>query len=274
MRSRGRSAAMFACAALACGCGGFERGEASPDAGCEAAIDAMFAAEVHPILLDRCSACHGASSATAFALSGDAASDRDVALAFADLAAPERSPLLAKARGDGHGGGEALSASSPDYATVLAWLRGDAQVQLAGCDMDAGTGGGGTVPDATVDAAPPDAGREPDAGPVDATVEDGGPLPDAATGPDFETEVHPLLLSVCVPCHAAGGGGGQTRLSLTGDAADDYATVVALVDVDDAQQSLLLTKARGVAHAAGERFATDSIEYALLAEWIEAGALP
>lgn len=275
--SRSVKNAILLSVGLVVGCGGFERGTPSPDAGCEPGADETFATEVHPILTERCDGCHGASSSTPFALSGDAAADRATVLRFADLDAPERSPILLKATGNGHGGGTLISSGSAEYTTILKWLQGDAQVQLRDCASDGGgdgTGGGGAM-DAAVDGSIGDAGSSLDADLPDATVTDGGLLPDAAVLPlGFASDVHALLTDDCVPCHAAGGPAASSGLLLSAVAADDYPGVLALVDVDDAQLSPLLTKAAGDSHGGGERFATDSVEYALLVEWVEAGAVP
>ena len=80
-------------------------------------------------------------------------------------------------------------------------------------------------------------------------------------------------------CHGAAAGKSGFKLSLRGyDDEGDYATMTrhALgrrINLEDPGRSLLLLKPTGaVPHKGGVRFGTDSREYAVLSEWIAAGA--
>jgi hypothetical protein len=106
----------------------------------------------------------------------------------------------------------------------------------------------------------------------------------AADVPSFRNQVQPILQRFgCSSgaCHGAAGGQGGFKLSLRGyDDDGDFLTITksALgrrVTLDDPARSLLLLKAtKAVPHKGGERFKTDSPEYAILAEWIAQGAPP
>jgi hypothetical protein len=98
----------------------------------------------------------------------------------------------------------------------------------------------------------------------------------------FRNHVQPILARFgCSSgaCHGAAAGKSGFKLSLRGyDDEGDYATMTrhALgrrVNLEDPGHSLLLLKPTGaVAHKGGVRFGTDSREYAVLSEWIAAGA--
>lgn len=92
--------------------------------------------------------------------------------------------------------------------------------------------------------------------------------------PTFAADVHPLLVDACGGCHAPGASAGDTGLVLTGDAGDDLAGVLDLVDLDQPGQSRLLTKAAGMAHVGGALFSAGSPEHDLIVAWIAAGAPP
>ncbi|MBV8882134.1 MAG: hypothetical protein JO332_19410 [Planctomycetaceae bacterium] len=98
----------------------------------------------------------------------------------------------------------------------------------------------------------------------------------------FRNHVQPILARFgCSSgaCHGAAAGKSGFKLSLRGyDDDGDYATMTrhALgrrVNLEDPGRSLLLLKPTGaVAHKGGVRFDTASREYAVLSEWIAAGA--
>src|SRR5882672_452477 len=98
----------------------------------------------------------------------------------------------------------------------------------------------------------------------------------------FRNHVQPILARFgCSSgaCHGAAAGKSGFKLSLRGyDDEGDYATMTrhALgrrVNLEDPGRSLLLLKPTGaVPHKGGVRFGTDSREYAVLSEWIAAGA--
>ena len=99
------------------------------DAMPDAAPSLSFENDVRALLLDDCEACHreGGVAATTGLLYGDGVDD-DLAstLMFVDLDEPSGSVLLAKARGEAHGGGERFAEDSQQYATILAWIEGGA----------------------------------------------------------------------------------------------------------------------------------------------------
>lgn len=90
------------------------------------------------------------------------------------------------------------------------------------------------------------------------------------SGPGFETAVLPILESECRVCHDPSGVGSGSAFVLGGS--DTYATVVALVDTDAPENSSLLRKATGHSHDGGARFATASVQYRTIRDWIAAGA--
>lgn len=137
MTSDLRFASCVVLAWIAAGCAPFERGgrRIEPDAGMVAdamsgdAGGASFAADVHPILLDRCGDCHregGAAAKSEYVLADDPESDREAVLGLIDTDAPDSSELLKKARGEMHGGGSVMPRDSADYATVRAWIAAGA----------------------------------------------------------------------------------------------------------------------------------------------------
>jgi len=105
---------------------------------------------------------------------------------------------------------------------------------------------------------------------------------DKAFDQSFRNHVQPILARFgCSSgaCHGAAAGKSGFKLSLRGyDDDGDYAILTrhALgrrINLEDPGRSLLLLKPTGaVAHKGGVRFGTDSREYAVLAEWIAAGA--
>ena len=89
----------------------------------------MSFAAVRPLLDDGCRHCHSAGQQagdTGFLLNGDAAAEYAAVRSFVDPAAPAGSRLLAKASGQGHGGGTIYRAGSPEYAALLAWVESGA----------------------------------------------------------------------------------------------------------------------------------------------------
>jgi hypothetical protein len=100
----------------------------------------------------------------------------------------------------------------------------------------------------------------------------------------FRKHVEPVLAKMgcnAGACHGALAGKGGFRLSLRGyDPATDYFDIVKQdrgrrVELSDPGMSLVLAKPSGaIAHKGGLRFATNSLEYRIIAEWIGAGAAP
>lgn len=111
------------------------------------------------------------------------------------------------------------------------------------------------------------AGDAGDGGRTSDAADDGGTL-------GFASDVYPLLEQACASCHAAGQQAADTKLVLTGNAAADYAAVVALVDPAAAASSRLLSKTAGRGHQGGTIYAVDSSEYGTISNWIKQGAPP
>jgi hypothetical protein len=118
----------------AAACADIERGPAPPfpDAGPDvAAAEAggVSFATVRPLVDDGCGHCHapgGMAGNTTYLLTGDAAAEYAAVRALVDPGAPAQSRLLAKASGQGHGGGTIYRAGSPEYAALLAWIQSGA----------------------------------------------------------------------------------------------------------------------------------------------------
>jgi len=124
--------AMLALPVLACA--DLQRGPAPavPEAGPDvtASDDGGIAfATVRPLLDDGCRHCHAAGQQagdSGFLLNGDTAAEYLAVRAFVDVGAPTGSRLLAKASGQGHGGGTIYRVGSPEYAALLAWIENGA----------------------------------------------------------------------------------------------------------------------------------------------------
>jgi hypothetical protein len=120
--------------ALAAGCADLERGPRPPvpDAGPDVAAaegGGLSFASVRPLLDDGCRHCHsagGMAGNTTYLLTGDAAAEYAAVRALVDPGAPAGSRLLAKASGQGHGGGTIYRVGSPEYAALLAWIQSGA----------------------------------------------------------------------------------------------------------------------------------------------------
>jgi hypothetical protein len=124
-------------AALGCvgglGCGTdspFSRG-APVDGGVaphsDAGADISFRADIDPLFVSKCLACH-AGSAGALKLVGEPAADLTASRAFVDAAQPDQSPLYLKPTGlAAHGGGAPLAASSDEAKLLLLWIEAGAQ---------------------------------------------------------------------------------------------------------------------------------------------------
>jgi len=114
------------------GCADFHRGPAPLDGGdgADAASvlqDRSFETSVYPILELRCSGCHsvgGQAQSTRLDLTGNARLDRPMVVALATPGSPSDSLLLRRAAGEGHTGGQVLSAGTPEYQTISDWILG------------------------------------------------------------------------------------------------------------------------------------------------------
>jgi hypothetical protein len=119
------------------GCGGFSRGEPSPDAGdsddggdSNTGETLSFATSVEPILKARCASCHGAggiASSSSFRFANNASADYTEVLDLIDTDTPASSELLRVASGQSsHGGGTVLPSSDDDYQIIIAWISAGA----------------------------------------------------------------------------------------------------------------------------------------------------
>lgn len=87
-----------------------------------------FAADVHPLLVDKCAQCHGANSSTGYKLTGEAAADMENVLALSNTGAPAESALLKKGTAQtSHGGGAVIEVDSPEYEAFVQWLTDGAK---------------------------------------------------------------------------------------------------------------------------------------------------
>jgi len=105
-----------------------------------------------------------------------------------------------------------------------------------------------------------------------ATPGDGGTKGDGGTL-SFAADITPLL-ATCTNCHVAGGQASDTSLVLTGNAAADYAAVVALVDTAAPASSRILSKVSGNGHGGGTIYAAGTPQYEIILAWIQQGAPP
>jgi hypothetical protein len=129
MTSRVAAVLLFALAA----CADFERGPATPKPDASAPADGgadgaavSFAADVDPLLVAGCQRCHAEGQQagdTSFLLPGEPTADYVAASRLVDVARPEGSRLLAKMSGVSHDGGTVYGATTPEYQTILAWIR-------------------------------------------------------------------------------------------------------------------------------------------------------
>jgi hypothetical protein len=85
--------------------------------------------DVHPLLIEKCSTCHGPrgmAAATRLVLGNGAEADLAAARRLVDASAPEQSVIITKASGATmHAGGAVLPPGSPGYAQLLAWAHGE-----------------------------------------------------------------------------------------------------------------------------------------------------
>lgn len=206
-----------------------------------------YTTDVKPILQARCVACHSTMT-TGYTLSAglaDDAADHAATVAQVDLAAPASSQLLRKATNAvAHGGGATLTASSPEYGTIVAWIQ-------AGAPLSGGSPGSG--------AAPP---------PPAAT-----PAAPAAGTPDYLRWAKPVLLARCAGCHAPMNTPYRVSTGMTNDQADYDATKLE-VNLAAPDMSRLLRKATNMeAHGGGPTLQAGGAEYNQLLAWIQGGAL-
>jgi hypothetical protein len=247
----------------------------------ETAPAITFSGRIRKQLAGDCAGCHASGAAagnTRYVISGGLDADYRVAKQLVNTSDPKSSVLLRKASGNGHAGGTTYPAGSAKYKTLLQWIEGGA---IKGSS-------GGLEPKPTPAPAPsptPDGGKPkpkpkpkfehaPESEVPANTVE----LPDlleptpTASLTDFDPTISQILQARCGSCHAADAFAGKGAFGLHGDPTYDYETILALVDLDSADASVLLVKARGEDHGGGATLTVDSDDYQALLAWIEAGA--
>lgn len=97
---------------------------------------------------------------------------------------------------------------------------------------------------------------------------DAAPSDALAGDPVFDENVYPILQVNCQYCHRAAHEAARSKLVLTGNAEADRAMVVALVVPGDPAASLLLQRATGEEHYAGEVLMPATPDYNTIADWI------
>jgi hypothetical protein len=267
-----------------------------------AAAVPLFAPEIFQLVQTNCRSCHAAGAAagsSGLSLKGAARPDFEVVRRFANLNSPRASPLLIKSSGQAHGGGAVLPAASRGYRRLLAWIAAGALFDAAA--VPSATGAAPAARRQRTASVPPAAALRPPAAPgaspLTASVPPAAALrapaapgsspltaapaaaPEAAAGvatspagPDFASEVEPLLTNSCAGCHNPKGMAAASRLVVSGDAALDHAALLPFLDLAQPARSVLLTKAAGAAHGGGAPLPLDSAGQRILLAWIAAGA--
>lgn len=257
-----------------------------------------FVGDARPILVARCASCHrpdGMAGKSRWVLRGDS-SDHENTLRFVKLDAAAQSPLLKKGTGAIlHGGKKSLAAESPEYATLVKWIEAGAlpghapAVSVAAPPPTAPRPSTVATPtEAPVPTAPrPSTVATPAEAPVPTrVVESPAPTPSAERGTEsasvpstsddtlrFAPRLHEQLLSGCASCHAVDGFAGATRYVASPEPEAHLRSVLSLVTPGTAATSLLYQRARGDSHQGGAVWEQGSAELALLARWIDEGAL-
>lgn len=228
-----------------------------------------YAEETRTVLELNCGGCHrvGAKGGLSdFVLVGEANADYASTRRFVNLAAPTRSPLLTKARGEAvHSGGKVLATESPGYATLLRWIEGGASFGFAPvaptqASRPAATPHATSSPAATAPLAPQQVSPTP------LETDDTSPV-------RFAPRLHALLSSACAECHAEGKAAASSRYLTNPASQKHFEAARTLVQPGSPTNSLLYLRARGDAHPPGAVWPAGSSELALLAGWIDGGAL-
>ncbi len=244
-----------------------EEGKGSAGAGRAAAV--VFAGALHEALVDDCGGCHrpgGLAGAGRFVLDGDDAVDYEVVLRLVTPRAADRSALVRQAQGLGHAGGVVYRPGSPRLAQLAGWVRqGAAPGALGGASAE--------LEPAEPGAGPPPAGAEGSPGPAQQPpVTAGGAA--ASPGPvrRLPPAVQQALAARCGPCHSPSGMASRSRLSLRGDPALDFESLVPFVRPEQPEQSPLLARGRGEGHAAGAFWSPADADYQATLAWIASAA--
>ncbi|MDZ4696143.1 MAG: hypothetical protein SGI86_13425 [Deltaproteobacteria bacterium] len=100
-----------------------------PESQTPTAVNTYYAPRIHELIVQACGTCHSASGiagGTRLILSNDSQSDFYNVVRFVDYSNAKQSPLLVKALGNAHGGGQVVAETSEVYARVLEWIEGGA----------------------------------------------------------------------------------------------------------------------------------------------------
>ncbi len=252
-----------------------------------------FLTDVAPILVASCASCHVRIAGFRLSANGaDPAADHAAVMTELDLATPAASLLLRKAANEEpHRGGKVLAPASPEFATLLAWVRAGAPFgagQVATppvqtipvvvtppviAPVTTRTAPGSTAPVAT---STPVVVAPPVIAPVTTAVVVAPPViapvtTAAATPATYLADVKPLLQASCAGCHVT-----RSRMRLSAGLADDaadYAAVLLRVDLASPDASALLVRPSDpAARHPLQVFDVGSPEYAALRGWIAGGA--
>ncbi|NOK23772.1 hypothetical protein HMI50_43055, partial [Corallococcus carmarthensis] len=134
----------------------------------------------------------------------------------------------------------------------------------------ASAGSSPTAPAASASPSPPS--TTPSAS-ASAGTPPTAPSEDASAAPRFAPQVHEALLADCSSCHASDGMAGASRYLTHTDPDAHLRSVAPLVVPGAAASSLLYQRAKGDSHPGGAVWEPGSAQLALLARWIDAGAL-
>ncbi|WP_224248011.1 hypothetical protein [Hyalangium gracile] len=252
-----------------------------------------FVEDARPILVKQCESCHrpeGSAGRSRWVLRGEPG-DYEATVRFVKPATAAESPLLKKGTGATlHGGRKVFPAESSEYATLLQWIeQGTVQGSAPAVSVSPPSvvSAPAAPPSTPRPAAPPPGASTPTPGspsspePVapsaTASAEASPPASPAPTVaadvPRFAPELHQQLLAACSSCHSTGGLASTSRYLTSEDSEQHLRSVVPLVAPGSAATSVLYQRARGEAHAVGAVWEQGSAELALLARWIDAGAL-
>jgi len=250
-----------------------------------------FADDARLVLQKECASCHspeGKAARSKWVLRGEP-EDYEATVRFVKPATAAQSPLLKKGTGATlHGGMKVLAAESVAYATLLQWIEGGALPGKAQASAPAAPGvaaaPGAAAPGAprpaplpTGDSTPKPHASNPTPVAPPAPSSDGAPPTESPAGSSavlsFAPRLHEQLLSGCASCHSTEGLAAASRYVTHPDPEQHRQAVVPLVVPGSAATSLLYQRAQGEAHPAGAVWEPGSAELALLAQWIDAGAL-
>jgi hypothetical protein len=262
----------------------------------KAAPRVTYSGKIHRLLKSGCASCHkqgGSAGGTKFVLTGGVSADFKAARKFVRNGKPDASALLTKGAGKSHGGGAPFPEGSSKYRALREWIEDGAP---------RGGGGGGATATPTPVPAPivapvPTAPAGKSAKPKPRSAKRSAPAPTPPASPTevpptepaataapsakaptrpppipFAPASHDVLIAKCSTCHAPGQMAAQGGFALTGNADEDYAVTLGVVDTAAPKSSLLLSKATGKDHGGGPTIRADGKEHATLLAWIEDGA--